>query len=280
MKLRLSITLAVATLAVATGTVSLATGASAPPSGESWADTEHGWRMIGRQNMLGAYPAMQATENGGRTWRTIQRQPRYGIAEIQRTTSTDGIAFVPRPRKPVLVTVDNGRHWQALPLVPRGFPVQASGRDLFWLTPQGTALRRLSRMRNALLGRTRTTVAASLPQNWIFEAVQPVPGGAAAIANKSQIDNSHLDESVFGLVVYRYGRARTFTIVRGTTPLVCPGSVHTFSIEWPVVTIVADEVSPDPGPLGSCTFASRTITFVSTDGGVTWTATSLAMVGK
>src|SRR3954465_7775651 len=111
MKPRLSITLTAMALTVATGAASLATGASAPLSRESWADTLHGWRVIGRQNMFGAYPAMQATENGGRTWREIRQQPRYGIAKIQRTTSTDGFAFIPRPRKPVLVTTDNGRNW-------------------------------------------------------------------------------------------------------------------------------------------------------------------------
>ena len=129
-------------------------------------------------------------------------------------------------------------------------------------------------MRNALLGQTRATVAASLPENWIFEGLQPVPGGVAAVADKSQLDNARLDKSQFGLIVYRHGRTRVFTIARGSIPLVCPGSLHTFSIEWPVVTIVADEVSPNPGPPGSCTGASRTITFVSTDGGATWTTTA------
>jgi hypothetical protein len=275
MKLRLSVTLAVTALTLAVGAVSLATGASPPLSRESWADNLHGWRLIGRQNMFGAYPGMQATENGGRTWHAIRQQPRYGIAKIQRTTATDGFAFIPRPRKPVVVTTDNGRNWKPIPLVPRGFPtIEASGRDLFWISQQGIEYRRLHRMPNALLGHTRATVVASIPPNWIFEALRAVPGGAAAVASKSQLDNSRLDDSQFSLVVYRYGTARTFSIVRGTKPLVCPGSVQTFSIEWPVVTIVADEVTPNPGLLGSCTFASKKLTFVSPDGGATWTTTS------
>src|SRR6266849_1065349 len=87
MKLRLPITLVATAVAVAVGVVSLATGASAPPARESWADTTHGWRLTGRQNMFGAFTAIQDTENGGRTWHTLLRQPRFGISEIQRTTA-------------------------------------------------------------------------------------------------------------------------------------------------------------------------------------------------
>lgn len=266
MKLRLTITLVASAVAVAVGAVALATGASAPPGRESWADTIHGWRLTGRQNMFGAFPAMQATENGGRTWHTILRQSRFGISEIQRTTATDGVAFVPRPRKPVLVTTDGGRRWKSIPIVPRGFPIEASGRDLFWISQQGSEIRKLYRMRNALLGQTKSTVVASLPENWIFEAVRAVPAGAAALAN-----NFGLDDSEFALVVYRYGKVRTFTIAQAKRPLVCPGSLHTFSIEWPVVTVVADEATANPGPLGACRLGSGTVAFVSTDGGATWT---------
>jgi len=184
-------------------------------------------------------------------------------------TATDGIVFIPRPRKPVLATTDGGRHWKAIPITPRGFPVEASGRDLFWISQQGSDIRKLYRMRNALLGHTRTAVVASLPEKWIFEAVRAVPGGAAALANKFEQDDSQ-----FTLVVYRYGTVRTFTIAQAKRPLICPGSLHTFSIEWPVVTVVADEATANPGVRGSCIFGSGTITFVSTDGGATWTETA------
>jgi hypothetical protein len=194
----------------------------------------------------------------------VRRQASYGITEIQRTTASDGIVFVPRPRDPVFVSTDNGRHWRPIPLVPRGFPIEASGRDVFWIAQPDS--RRLYRMRDALLGQTGTAVVALLPANERFEAVQPVPGGAAAVANTFD------QNPQFSLVVYRYGTVRTFSIA--SKPLICPGSVHTFSIDWPVVTVVADEVLSNPGPLGACLFGVGTVAFLSSDGGATWTQTT------
>jgi len=116
-------------------------------------------------------------------------------------TATDGVLFISRPRKPVLATTDGGRQWKAIPIAPRGFPVEASGRDLFWISQQGSDIRKLYKMRNAVLGHTRTAVVASFPDTWIFEAVRAIPGGAAALANKFEQDDSQ-----FALVVYTDGR--------------------------------------------------------------------------
>jgi hypothetical protein len=266
MKLRLSITSIATVLAIALGAGAVASGASAPaPSRESWADTLHGWRVTGRQNMLGGFSAIQATDDGGRTWHTILRQPRYGITEIERTTATDGVAFVPRPRKSVLVTTDSGRHWKAITIEPRGFPVEASGRDLFWFSQRGP-IRKFYRMRNALLGQTKTTAVASLPENWIFEGIRAVPGGAAAVADAYLGADTKLT-----FLVYRYGKVQTFTIAQPKRQPICPGSLHTLSIDWPVVAIVADEVATNPGPLGACRLWVGTVAFLSTDGGATWT---------
>jgi hypothetical protein len=273
MKGLISIALAMSALAVTLGGDSVATGASAPPATypvgdttrESWADTSHGWRFAGAKRGI-AYPLVQATENGGRTWHTILRQPR-GLIEISRSTATDGIAMVQGPRKPLFVTIDNGRHWKAIGLVPRGFPVQASGHDAYWLTPTLDE-KKLYRMTNALLGRTRTRVIVTLPENWIFEAVEPVPGGVAALANKFRPDDSK-----YQLVVYRYGKLRTYTIAQARRSLVCPLSIHAFTVDWPRLTVVTEEATYKAGQEYSCNFSSRTTAFVSTDGGAKWVET-------
>jgi hypothetical protein len=270
MTFRQFIVLVAGAFVVALGAARFATGASAPPSLESWADTTHGWRLIGRQSQFGAWPAMQATDNGGRTWRTVRRQPSWGITEIQRTTATDGVIFIRRPRKPVLAPTSSGRRWTAIPIVPRGFPVEASGRDLFWVNEQEpNSHRQLYRMRNALLGETRTAVVAALPEGRRFEALRAVPGGVAAIANK------FASNSQFSLVVYRNGTAQTFSIAHATKPLICPDTVHTFAIEWPVITIVVDKAFSNPGPLGACMSGSGTVAFISPDGGTTWTESTV-----
>src|SRR5439155_9308919 len=111
----------------AAGLISGATGATAPTHTnftgslflESWADTTHGWRLVGTRSNSGGWPAVQATENGGRSWRRILRVGTgFEIGLISRVSSTDGFAFVgskARERKNrYLVTSDSGRHWKRL----------------------------------------------------------------------------------------------------------------------------------------------------------------------
>jgi len=261
--------------------VSGATGDTAPtypnpattaqPFRESWADTLHGWRLVGQRSVSGGWRSAQSTENGGRTWHPILSVGRsFEIGLISRVSSNDGFAFVGSKvrtrRNRFLVTTDNGGRWKTLPFTFAGFPIEMSGRDLYWVRPGQS--HNLFRAPNALSGHTRKTVVATLPANIDFDALQAIPGGIAALAQGGPDTAGEFSTRV---LLYRYGKARTFVIVHSRQPIVCKADIIAFSANWPVLTIGVRQATRDATGELQCNTNWHNAVFVSRDGGKTWT---------
>jgi hypothetical protein len=262
-----------AVLLLVGGLASSALAATAPVGStlESWADTTHGWRFVGKRSNSGGWGVVEATENGGRSWHVILRVPaEFEIGLISRASATDGFAFVGSKvrtrRNRYLVTTDNGRHWKRLPPAALGFPIEATGRDLFWI--RGGLDRRLYRAANALTGRWHPTIAATVPPHFVLHALQPVPRGAAALV-QTAFDPGVREYST-KLLVYRNGKPQMFTVAQSDELVLC-NDVIAFSVAWPVVTVGLKKAAPGPdGP--QCNFNVGTAFFLSRDGGATWTS--------
>jgi hypothetical protein len=238
------------------------------PFVESWADTQHGWRLAGRPDLARFYPAVEATDDGGRTWRRVLTR-RDGIARIGRVSPTTGYAWAGRsphgalvPSGTVLVTSDGGRRWRALRISPRPQLVEASGNDLYFVSGHrgGGTPRDVWRLATALSGRPVRMLVGTL---LTIVSLQPVPGGIAALGLGAPAG------SPFSVLVSRLGRTRVVSVPAAPGPNREPCNPVVFAVEWPVITIVAKQsFTPHGNPCESG--MSRSLAWVSTDAGGSW----------
>jgi len=223
---------------------------------QSWYDTNRGWRVVGLR--------IEATEDGGATWRTIRREDGISVDAVLRTGVRTGLFVEGNSFDTVWwLTNDDGRHWastQALsayrtPIGSGTFLFMYSSSDIVRVTPWPPAGAvtdgRPPRLRNQRLLRTAqgNLVGAAL-----------VPGGVlmAYYAKRSASNEPRAR-------VVRYGRGGAAVVVdrrlpasEPLGPCVIPDTGRPLGVHWPILTIPA------------CRGTSTTGRWVSANGGRNW----------
>jgi hypothetical protein len=237
------------------------------PGAQSWADHVHGWRVGGKADGAGFFPELQASDNGGRSWRTIYRSSTARVGIILRTSATAGIVTVEHTGGRMLVTLDGGKRWHPLAKGLFWPYLDGAGRDLFVLGGPRGALRALYRVTNwpsvAPRKRLEAVVAAPFSEFW-GGPLHMIPGGVAAVELGS-------GSTPFGLLVDRNGKPRLFRPqpVDDTGSVSC--GVSSFSVNWPAVTVVTEWAAPREHD--SCGAIVQPIVYSSSNGGRTWSVT-------
>lgn len=111
-------------------------------------DAKHRWRVIEDESFR-CRDAVLATDDGGKTWRTIYRAPRTvnrgTIAPILRTSVRAGVIFPPHLRgyrRPALVTTNGGRTWKRTGAIGRSnadFAIAGRGDRVYEVSRFGIA---------------------------------------------------------------------------------------------------------------------------------------------
>lgn len=265
---------------IAALSVADAFGAAAPPepSGhysrvsnfrESWADSEHGWRLGGERSSTSGFPRVEATENAGAKWRVIFRAaPAQEVVRIVRTGMRAGLVEVAevagRRTRRLLITLAVGwREVEAYPRWPGGqgragpLGLDGVGRGVYY-AGRDNGLYRLANW-PSLNPRPRLLYRLTKP-GWSFVGLEVVPGGVVALLESRDFDRE--------LLVHRYGRTTRTRVPQPQLPTSRTCSTLLFSAAWPVVTIVTER----SGPTYVCSKGAGMQQFVvvSPDGGVTW----------
>ncbi len=227
----------------------------------SWADGRHGWRLAGPRQPQGWWRRILATDDGGRHWTTVLRMRRGidGVAYMNRLSARVGVALVHvQYDERTLLTVDNGRTWHEVRGGPRWRLFEGDARTLY-LSPYDVRApsNRLYRLERWPSTRPRYVLVYDAPGKIV--SLRKAPGGVVML-----LDHGRYEYSV---AIHRHGRTRAYAIP-GTgfdaTPHTC--EAFRFTVEWPVLTLVAESGQP-------CHFEARE--FVSRDGGRTWESRTL-----
>jgi hypothetical protein len=282
------------------------TASALPPGAKryvSWSDARHGWVPNHRTfRCADAHPeavwegTVCATENRGRTWRTIFRGGNYIFAAL-RTSTRAGVVSTGAHGHTQFWTRDNGRHWFVSNVIA-GYgalgatPPVVVGRahHLYWAIPGETTVFRVTPW--------PPTGEASCSGSWAWSAFTPetadprgnhCQGPAVEAGMRSQPVASVPDASVvqLGLVpsgfVAVFGRhgaaaesgltvvvhhrgafARNDLRARPSEDISFYGAQR-LTVDWPTLTLRVNGVrsAGDRNP--------RVLVFRSSDGGRTWT---------
>jgi hypothetical protein len=154
----------VAALAGASVLVSAGAASTAfRPRDASWLDARHGWApnyYISHWSCSDAHPPrgasdsrVCATEDGGKTWRTIFHGGNY-IFDVARTSLQAGIVSTGAYGHNEYWTIDGGAHWYSTGAVydgpepigsTKGMPIfRGRGRVLFWMRRLGDTIWRVT----------------------------------------------------------------------------------------------------------------------------------------
>jgi hypothetical protein len=211
-------------------------GVSATVGQQSWYDADRGWRVVGQR--------IDATEDGGATWRTIRRDDGISVSAVLRTGVRSGL-FVESNSFDVVwwVTNDGGRNWaSSRALSPYRQPI-GSGSFLFmvgssdvvrvtpWPPPGAVVDGRPPRFRNQRLLRTAQGLVAG---------AELVPGGVFVVYYAKRSDGIEPRARVV-----RYRRDGSTVVDRRLPsgeplrPCLLPARGQLLGVEWPVLTIPA-----------------------------------------
>jgi hypothetical protein len=133
------------------------------PRGASWLDVRHAWvpnHYVSKWTCADAHPArgisdsrVCATEDGGKTWRTIFHGGNY-VFDVARTSLTTGIVSTGAYGHSEWWTRDGGAHWYSTGVVndgpepigsSKGRPIfRGRGTTLFWMRSLGDTIWRIA----------------------------------------------------------------------------------------------------------------------------------------
>ncbi len=214
----------------------------------SWVDAEHGWQ--GRAN--GVY----ATEDSGSRWKRILSQPALSVLRVSATSGVVSTGFDPGVcmcATQQLWTTDAGRTWHDTRTLSGNF-TGSGGRVYFW---ERGSLRRLAPLPvRSTGGRLGARTVASVADGTIVSAI-PFQGGVAALVS-NRVDGAGWDNTPRVIIVQGAGH-KTVTLPRRMgDPL-----VQTIKASGKRLVVTAVDFVLQP---------SRTITWISTNGGSSWSA--------
>ena len=250
------------------------TPVAGPTSNQSAADAAHRWRLAGAPDAEGRYRFVDATENGGRSWRRILRRPAHDIIRITRTTVRNGFVLVDGDPA-VLATASNGRTWVSLALSPRPVPTvfEGNGSDLFFglaVAPGVEFGGYVMKASDPAHGRAHVRPFLTRPDSHArrYVALQAVPRGIAALVEGTPVDGApgvafriHL-----GRLSLDHKRVEHLLLnVPRAAGAAC--SARLFRVRWPAIRIVAPVVLTGDA---SCDAGSVSYAWVSRDGGRSW----------
>lgn len=247
------------TLAVSVVVLVVTTVAGAATVGrQSWYDANHGWRVVSQR--------IEATDDGGATWRTIRRDDGITVKQILRTGVQTGLFVEGNSFDTVWwLTNDGGRNWASTralspyrrPIGSGSFLFMYSSSDLVRVTPwppRGSVRDgRPPRLQNQRLLRTAQGKLAGAAL---------VPGGVFAVYYARRVSDNNEPRAR----VVRYRRDGTTVVVDRRLPASEPlgpcllaEKGQLLGVDWPTLTIPACGASAMP--------AGR---WVSTTGGRYW----------
>jgi N-acetylneuraminic acid mutarotase len=265
------------------------------PGSVSWADARHGWAPHGgkwcKNTLRGSGEGVVcATEDGGRTWRTIFVGGNFIFAAV-RTSVSAGLVSTGAHGHVQFWTRDNGRHWYGTEVAGGSggfnarFPAFAGkGSQLYWVRafedtvyqvtpwpPSGPATCD-GRWARSAFDQADVDPAGNHCQGSPVEAGMqsvPVVSGHGVVARFAVVPGglfvlTQQPDGTLMSVVHRGGSNQVTELPAAAVPAGGSGGLRRLRLAWPAVTVEARYF------VGDRAKDSWDIEWRSSDGGATW----------